>query len=243
MAYEEFKSTGVTADTPEHIVMGAGTIHKGLKFGTYYGKCASGDTGAKLVIANTGTVSGEQMKLQDVTPVYEVIVEGDYVKSITGWNAAQTIIGATSGGNTLEIAPELKDLELDGAWVKAKGLTVKTGETATMEINLAEITPDIIKMLTIGASATSGATGYDVIEPKTAIEAGDYVTDLAYVGKKLSGEPIIVIFDTALCTSGLKLEGKSKDNGTAKATFECYADVSDDLRALPWHVYYPTPAA
>ena len=31
MAYEELKSSGITADTPKNILFGAGTIHKGLK--------------------------------------------------------------------------------------------------------------------------------------------------------------------------------------------------------------------
>ena len=30
MAYEELKSSGITAKTPENIMLGAGTIHKGL---------------------------------------------------------------------------------------------------------------------------------------------------------------------------------------------------------------------
>ena len=30
MAYEELKSSGITAKTPENIMLGAGTIHKGF---------------------------------------------------------------------------------------------------------------------------------------------------------------------------------------------------------------------
>ena len=32
MPYEELKNTGVTAKTPSNILLGAGTIHKGLTF-------------------------------------------------------------------------------------------------------------------------------------------------------------------------------------------------------------------
>ena len=52
MAYEELKSSGITASTPENIMLGAGTIHKGLAF-------ADGK-----------------------------------------WNFEESLIGATSGGNT-----------------------------------------------------------------------------------------------------------------------------------------------
>lgn len=155
-----------------------------------------------------------------------------------------TIIGATQGGSKFTITPELTDIEADGALVKVKGLTVKTGETASMEVNFLEVTPDILKMTSFGEKkTTSSATGYDEIVSKASIAAGDYVSGLAYVGKTLEGKDIIVIFDNALCTSGLELEGKNKENGVVKATFECYADLTGDLETLPWHIYYPTSVA
>ena len=41
-------------------------------------------------------------------------------------------MGATSGGSKLSIIPEVTKIEVDGALVAAKGLTVKTGETANI---------------------------------------------------------------------------------------------------------------
>lgn len=195
MAYEELKSSGVTADTPKNILLGAGTIHKGL---TYLGNA---------------------------------------------WNFEESVICATQGGSKFTIVPEIKDIEADGALVKVKNLAVKTGETATLETNFLELTPEIMKMATLGKTASSSTvTGYSEITSKARIEEGDYVEKLAYVGKTIGGTPIIVIFDNALCTSGLELEGKNKENGVIKATFECYASMDGDLETLPWHIYYPTPA-
>lgn len=39
----------------------------------------------------------------------------------------------------------MTQVEVDGALVAVAELDVKTGETASMEINFAELTPDIIK--------------------------------------------------------------------------------------------------
>ena len=64
--------------------------------------------------------------------------------------------------------------------------------------------------------------------------------NLAYVGKTIEGKPIIIVFDNALCTSGLELEGKNKEAAVPKFTFECYADLSPEADTLPWHIYYPT---
>lgn len=193
---DEFKSSGITANTPKNIMLGAGTIHKGLTFA------------------------------QDK------------------WNFEESLICATSGGSKLSIVPEITNIEVDGALVKVKGLTVKTGETATLEINPVELTPEVIKMAVIGTSATSEtAQGYDEITSKARIEDGDYIENLGYVGKTLEGKPIIIVFNYAICTSGLELEGKNKEAAAPTFTFECVADLTPEADTLPWHIYYPTPAA
>lgn len=190
--YDELKNHGVTETTPKNIMLGAGTIHKGLKF-----------------------------------------AEGE-------WNFAESLIGATSGGNKLTITPEITTVEVDGALVKVKGLDFKTGEVAKLETNLIEITPELLKMTVIGQLGESSIEGYDVIESKADIEEGDYFENFGFVGKKTDGTPIIAILDNALCTSGFEGEGKNKEATVVKCTFECYQEVDADLGKLPYHIYYPT---
>ena len=191
----EFKSSGITENTPKTIMLGAGTIHKGLTFTT------------------------------------------------NAWNFEESLICATSGGSKLSIVPEFYDVPVDGALVKVKGLTVKVGETATLEINPIELTPEILKMAVIGDEATATeATGYSEIKSRAIVNEGDYVQKLGYVGKTIEGKPIIIIFDNALCTSGLELEGKNKEAAVPKFTFECFADLTPEADTLPWHIYYPTEA-
>ena len=192
MAYEELKSSGITSKTPQNILLGAGTIHKGL------------------------------------------VLEGGK------WNFEESLIGATSGGTKISIVTEFKDIEVDGAVVKVKGLAVKIGETATMETNMVELTPEWIKMAIVGQDGESEYEGYDVIESKRQLEEGDYIQNFGFVGKKMDGTPVIIIFDYALCTSGFEHEGKNKENGVYKATFECYAELSSEADILPYHIYYPT---
>lgn len=192
----EFKSSGITENTPKTVMLGAGTIHKGLT-------CTDGI-----------------------------------------WNFEESLICATSGGSKLSIKPEFYDIPVDGALVKVKGLTAKVGETATLEINPIELKPDILNMAVIAESAESeSATGYTELTSRAVINEGDYVKHLAYVGKTIEGKPVIIVFDNALCTSGLELEGKNKEAAIPKFTFECYADLSPEADTLPWHIYYPTEAA
>lgn len=187
---------GVTSNTPERILFGAGTIHKGLKY-----------------------------------------TEG------TGWNFTESLVGATSGGSKLSIVPEITPIEVDGVYVNAKGLVEKTGEKASMELNLIELTKDIIKAATFATDGVSADAEYDLIESKASIEEGDYWDNIAFVGKTLKGKNIIAILDNALCTSGFEQEGKSKEGAVGKYTFESYAELDSDLDTLPWHIYYPKATA
>ena len=164
MAYEELKSSGITADTPKNIMLGAGTIHKGLTL-----------TGGK-------------------------------------WNFEESLIGATSGGSKFSIVPEFMDIEVDGALVKVKGLQQKVGETATMEVNFIEMTPELLSMCVVGDVAEStDYEGYSEIKSRARLNENDYIQNLGYVGKKTDGTPIIIIFEQAICTSGLEVEGKNKE--------------------------------
>lgn len=190
-----------------------------------------------MALAKTG--------ITEATPKNIVFGAGTIYRDLKfeGSDWTGTILGATQGGSKVTITPEITTIEADGAKVKVKGLDVLTGETASMEINLLEVTPEILKMVTLGKeNSSTTATGYTEIISKENIAEGDYVKGLAFVGKTLEGSNIVVIFDNALCKSGLDLEGKNKENGVIKGTFECYADLTGNLETLPWHIYYPNVA-
>lgn len=192
MAYEELKSSGITSSTPERIMLGAGTIHKGFEFDS--------DTGA--------------------------------------FNFEESLFGATSGGTTFTITPELTDLDVDGKLVKVKGLTVKTGETASIQTNLVEITPDMISTMVVGDIADSVTLdGFKEITSRAQLNDGDYIENLAYVGHKIDGTPIIITFDYALCSGGFSVQGQNKAMATVSATFDCYASISPDCDTLPYHIF------
>ena len=184
---------GITATTPENILLGAGTYHRNLAFadGKWTGAC----------------------------------------------------IGATSGGGKVSIEGEYKDIELDGALVLVKGLTVKTGGKASIEANIAELSGDTIKLATNFKKGDSDADGYDLFVDKPNIEEGDYIENFGFVGKTADGKKdIIVIFEYALCKSAFELEGKNKENSVIKVTLDAYAENAGDLDTLPVKIYYPTSA-
>lgn len=162
------------------------------------------------------------------------------LKYSSTWNFEESLVGATNGGSKLSIVPELYDVPLDGANVAVKGLKVKNGETATLEVNFAEITEDIIKAATIGKTGTATDTTYNLIESKADIAVGDYWENVAFVGRTLEGKNIIAILENALITSGMETEGKNKESAVGTYTFACHAAAdADNFDTLPWKIYYP----
>ena len=159
----------------------------------------------------------------------------------SGWNFAESCVGATKGGSSVKIEPEFYSVEPDGSTVAIKDFKRKVGEKATMEINLIELTEDIIKAAIVGTSQTSdiSSTDYTLFTSKEDIEEGDYWENIAFVGETLDGKNIIVILPNALCTSGLSLDGKNGEESVGKYTFECHDDVSTSLTTLPYKIYYP----
>ena len=111
------------------------------------------------------------------TPSNILLGAGTFHKGLTfasgKWEG--TCVGATSGGGKVSIVGEFVDMELDGAFVKVKGLTVKQGGTASMEVNFAELSADVIKLGMIGEEGVSEAEGYTMIQTKANISEGDYV--------------------------------------------------------------------
>lgn len=167
---------------------------------------------------------------------------GTFHKGLKFENGAWTgtCVGATSGGGKVSIEGEYVDVELDGALVLVEGLTVKQGGKASMEINLAELSGDNIKMTTNFKEGESDADGYAMYVDKPNLEAGDYLDNFGFVGKTADGSKnIIVIFESALCKSAFEFEGKNKENTVLKAVLEAYAKNAGDLDTLPVKIYYP----
>lgn len=177
------------------------------------------------------------------TPGNILLGAGTYHKGLKfeGDKWTGNCIGATSGGGKINISGDLKDIELDGALVKVKGLTVKQGGKASAEVSFAEISPDLMKMATFFEESASDAEGFTMLQDKAHITEGDYVDGFGFVGVTADGsKKIIVIFESALCTSGLEVEGKNKDHSVIKLTLEAYAENAGDLDTLPVKIYYPT---
>ena len=163
------------------------------------------------------------------------------------FNFSETLLCATSGGNSLEITSTLYDVPIDGVGVKVYGGVVKTGETGTLTVNALDMTPELLNhALFTDLADSQGAKGYLVGTTGQKIEEKHWIDKLAYVGETLKErKPIVIIFDKAICTSGAKVDGKSFEASVLPLTFEAYRQYSDNDRmtGLNIRIYYPKTSA
>lgn len=173
-------------------------------------------------------------------------IYSDLTYSEDGWEGE--LLGATSGGNEVAITMEFREIEIDGAFSKYVGQKVLLASDATLTANVKEITANVIKMSILGVSepgnGTTAPAEYMVISGKGKVEPTDYLTNIALVGE-ISGtnEPIIVILDNALCTSGLNFSMADDDEAVVSMVFEAHADANQiEDRKLPARIYMPIQA-
>ncbi|NGL84156.1 hypothetical protein [Streptococcus equi] len=183
------------------------------------------------------------------TPKSYLINAGAVYKNLT-WNQEQTqwegeLLGATSDGNKLKIEQKYRTIEVDGVFVSAVGQKVLESQSASLEINMKELTAENLRLAINGSLDTgdgkTSPSDYKVIGGKGKLENTDYITNIGLVAT-LSGtnKPVIIILDNALCTSGLEFDTKDNDEAVVTMTFEAHANEGqiDDL-TLPCRIYYP----
>ena len=146
------------------------------------------------------------------------------------------IFGATQEGGTLTITPEFFAPELDGATVALKEFQQKVGETAQMETSFAELTPDLVSHMVIGQVNDSTDANYDVITSAN-IAPGHFYDGFGFYGKYTDGRPMIIVFKTALCTSGFTTDAKNKTNSVFRGTFVCQSDIEYGTTKLPYAIF------
>lgn len=196
-----------------------------------------------MALQTTGyTESTPQHYWVDAGAVYKNL---KWDKSAKEWKGI--LLGATSDGNKVSIEQEYRKIEIDGVFVEAVGQKVLKGSKASMEINVKEITAENIRMAINGAirkieeDTEEAPQGYTVVEGKGKLEDKDYLENIALVGTMSGSEqPIIVILDNALCTSGLDTETKDDDEAVLKMKFEAHASAKQVAdRKVPARIYFP----
>lgn len=147
-------------------------------------------------------------------------------------------LGATSGGGSLSIKPEMRKIEVDGVPENAKGLTVIDDFVIELTANLMEVTLENLQSALVASDVDKSTnTVYDIITLRRTLLDTDYIDNVAWVGRKSDNTPVIIILDNVLNSDGLSIDMKPKSEGLIPVTFTAHADLTEDEDLLPVRIY------
>jgi hypothetical protein len=148
----------------------------------------------------------------------------------------------------------MRDMEIDGLKMAAKGTKRVTKVEATIKTNLLELSAENLALTltgsTIGTWTAEGAQAptHDTIRRSREIGTMDYIKNIAIVGKvNNTGENFIGIIYNALATGGLEAALEDENEVALEVTFTAHidpADIADDGSFMEaWEIRMPTAPA
>lgn len=182
------------------------------------------------------------------TPKAFIVNSGALYKNLTwsitdGWQGEP--LGATSGGSTVTIEQEYREVEIDGVFTAAVGTKMLSSSNIQLEVNIKEVTAEIIRMgingrIEKGDGETAPADS-TIVTGKGRLENSDYIKNIGLVGEYSgSSEPVIVLLDNVLSAEGLEFSTEDDNEAIVTMTLIGHADAGQVAdRALPGRIIFP----
>ena len=174
-----------------------------------------------------------------ITPdTYERLLLDQGLVYVDYGESTQRLVGATSGGNKIDISREIRQMKFDGAPGDVKGDKRVVGVTAKLTVNISEFSTENILMANPGASKTTGST-HDAIAVARNIQEGDYFKNVALVLAKAGTDELFVYkLSNALALNGFSLDAKEKAEGVATIEFTGHY-APNAFTVEPWSISNP----
>ena len=179
--------------------------------------------------------TAERMLL-DAGAIYKNLQYDDVSGEFTG-----EALGATSGGNEFTVEIEQRQPELDGVKSRIKGLSFVNTHEAQWVVNLKELTAENVRRAIGPADVNTSDTNFDIITGRSYIEEGDFLENIAYVGR-LSGsqKPVVILLKNALSAEGFTMTSEDDNEAVIPITFYAYADFEDaQAGKVAYEIYWP----
>lgn len=150
------------------------------------------------------------------------------------------VLGATRGGGTFVVTSEIREPDVDGKRYRFKGGAFVDSVDAQLSGTLVEIRPEIFaKILATGESTTNG--NVTTIKMHTAIQSGDYIPSLVWIGDMSDGGLVLIALKNALNNNGMTLTFSDKGEGTIPFEFHAYQENVEDYDYAPFEVKFLDP--
>lgn len=147
------------------------------------------------------------------------------------------ILGATRGGGTFVVEPEIRTPDVDGARYRFVGGSFVDSVDVRLTTTLLEVTPENFKrVLATGDSTTSG--NVTTVTMHTQVTAEDYIPNFVWVGDLADGKLVAIELANALNETGMNLTYTDKGEGTMPVEFHAYQSNVNDYDQAPFKVYF-----
>ena len=145
-------------------------------------------------------------------------------------------LGATRGGGTFTLTPEVRNIEADGKRYEFVGSTVFDSWTVMMSGTLMEVTPGNFERIlpTAEKDASGEATK---IRVKTGLTQDSYLDRLVWVGDTSKGF-VLIELENALNTVGATLTFTDKGEGTLPFEFHAHQKSVDNIEYAPCKIVF-----
>lgn len=147
------------------------------------------------------------------------------------------LLGATSGGNEFVIQQEVRQIEVDGARGRTKGLEVIEFQNPVLTVNLKEMTAQNLAKAITGADIDSTDTAYDIITSDGIIKAEDYIQNVTLVGKMTDGKQVIIVVENVLQVEGLEMTMEDNNEVVIPVAFAGHYEAGSTK--APFKIYFP----
>lgn len=147
-----------------------------------------------------------------------------------------SVLGATRGGGTFELIPNVRRVEAQDAPYPLVGAAFCDGWTVKMTGTMLEITPQNMKDVLIAADLThkAGSSKW-VLAPRSDIRHEDYIPLLCWVGDTTEGL-VLICLKNALNLCGARLRFTQQGEGTMP--FEFYAHQAAPFTDAPFEILF-----
>lgn len=149
------------------------------------------------------------------------------------------LLGATKGGGSFNVSREMRSPEVDGMRYRFKGGNFVDSTDPYLSTTLVETTPENFAMALGGTITNSGKKS--TVTMNTAIEDGDYLTNLCWVGDLADGSLVLICLYNALNTSDFSFTFTDKGEGSLGVEFHACQDEVNDYDVSPFEVVFFLP--
>ena len=159
----------------------------------------------------------------------------------TAINAGSNLLGATRGGGNFVITRDIREVEADGTRSSFVGSRIVDSADAYLSTTIIEITPEHLKDIIGNADIDDSNPNHIVVTVRTAIDDGDYLQNLIWVGDTSEGFMAIELFN-ALNTADFSFTFTDKNEGTATCEFHAHQEGVESTDDLPCKLHFLYPS-